>query len=279
MFDYPSPKMTLQRFGLLAKKSFGQNFLSDAHLATKLAALAPLASTVVEIGAGLGGLTALLLNRGHRVVAVERDRELLPVLQQSFAPALSTGQLTLLEADAKQLDYAALFGNAEKRVLMGNLPYQITGPLLQLTASLAPHLTSAIFMVQLEVAERLTAAPSTPQYGALTVYTQAAFHVARPFVVRRGAFYPQPGVDSAVVELRPLEQPLAKETPVFRQLVKQAFQQRRKTLRNAWQRAFPWNEAQMQACAEAAGISLSRRGETLSVAQFAAMARATEPHA
>ncbi len=278
MFEYPSPKLTLQHFGLRAKKSFGQNFLSDAQLASKLAALAPLPSTVVEIGAGLGGLTALLLNRGHRVVAVERDRDLIPILHETFAPAQSSGQLTLLEADAKSLDYSALFSGAEPHVLMGNLPYQITGPLLQLTAALAAQLTCAIFMVQLEVADRLTAAPSTPQYGALSVYTQAAFRVERRFIVRRGAFYPQPGVDSAVVELRPLDQPLAKETPVFRQLVKLAFQQRRKTLRNAWQRAFPWAEAQMQACAEAAGISLTSRGESLSVAQFAAMARATEPH-
>lgn len=278
MFEYPAPKTTLQRYGLRAKKSFGQNFLSDAQLAAKLAALAPSPSTVVEIGAGLGGLTALLLNRGHRVVAIERDRDLLPILEQTFASALQSGQLTLHEADAKQLDYGALFGDSEQQVLMGNLPYQITGPLLQLTAALAPRLTCAIFMVQLEVADRLTAHPSTPAYGALSVYTQAAFRVERRFIVRRGAFYPQPGVDSAVVELRPLEQPLAEETPVFRQLVKHAFQQRRKTLRNAWQRALRWDAAQLQACAEAAGISLSSRGESLSVAQFAAMARATERH-
>jgi 16S rRNA (adenine1518-N6/adenine1519-N6)-dimethyltransferase len=128
-----------------------------------------------------------------------------------------------------------------------------------------------VYLVQLEVAERLAASPGGDSWGALSVFTQAAYEIRRELVVRRGAFYPQPGVDSAVVVLTPRETPLAEETREFRELVSRAFEQRRKTLRNAWRGALGLDAARVEAAARRAGIDLGARGETLDITAFARM--------
>ncbi len=268
----PSPKTLLDRYGLRAKKHFGQNFLADPGLAARIAALAtPQAGgSVVEIGAGLGALTAPLLDRAARVTAIERDRDLIPALNDRFSNAIEDGRLTVLEADAKQVDYSALLAGPQPRVLAGNLPYQITGPLLEIAVGMAPQVARVVVLVQLEVADRLAARPATAAYGALTVFVQAQFAVDRALVVRRGAFYPQPGVDSAVVVLTPHARPVTEETPIFREVVHAAFAQRRKKLRNAW-RALQLDD-RLEATARRAGIDLDARGETLQPADFARMA-------
>jgi 16S rRNA (adenine1518-N6/adenine1519-N6)-dimethyltransferase len=180
----------------------------------------------------------------------------------------------VLEADAKEADYPALLTSGpEPRVIAGNLPYQITGPLLERLVDLGAGIARAVALVQLEVADRLAAAHDTENYGALTVFVQARFTVERALVVRRGAFYPQPNVDSAVVVLTPRAEPIARETEVFRAVVHGAFRQRRKKLRNAWRGVAGLPEEALLAAAERAGIKLDRRGETLSVAEFARMAR------
>jgi 16S rRNA (adenine1518-N6/adenine1519-N6)-dimethyltransferase len=269
-----SPKALLERFGLRPKRSFGQNFLADANMAARIAELATPSPDceVVEIGAGLGALTAVLLGRAKRVVAIERDRDLVPALTEIFAEPIAGGRLELLEADAKQVDYLECLAGAApaSRIIAGNLPYQITGPLLERIVGMGRSIRRGVFLVQKEVADRLAAAPGTEDYGALSVFVQAQFHVERAFIVRRGAFYPQPGVDSAVVVLNPHEVPISEETSAFRRVVKSAFAARRKTLRNAW-RALGTGEA-VAAAAQAAGVNLDARGETLSVAQFAAFA-------
>jgi len=127
-----------------------------------------------------------------------------------------------------------------------------------------------VFLVQLEVADRLAAAPNSEAYGALSVFAQRAFKVERAFVIRRGAFYPQPNVDSAVVRLEPIGS--GPETDEFRAVVRGAFAQRRKQLKNAWTRVFGERGIDLVAAAERAGIDLSARGETLSVADFVRMA-------
>ncbi len=266
-----SPKAQLAGLGLQAKRSFGQNFLSDINIARRIASLAtqPAGGTVIEIGAGLGALTAPLLDRASRVIAVERDRDLVPYLRERFAADVASGKLSVVEADAKSYDYAASFqAAAGPCVLTGNLPYQITGPLLELTVQLSAQIERAVYMVQLEVAERITAAPGSKIYGALSVFVQAAFVTQRALVVKRGAFHPQPGVDSAVIVLERRDVPVALETDLFRKLVKDAFAARRKTLRNAW-RGVGGDE--LDAAAAAAGIDLNLRGETLGVEAFAAM--------
>ncbi|HEY6561592.1 MAG TPA: 16S rRNA (adenine(1518)-N(6)/adenine(1519)-N(6))-dimethyltransferase RsmA [Polyangiaceae bacterium] len=269
--------MLLQRHGLRAKKHFGQNFLMDAELATRIAELltTPERGTVVEIGAGTGALTARLLERAARVIAIERDRDLLPVLRAELADALDSGALELLETDAKSCDWASLLATQPRpHVVGGNLPYQITGPLLRSVGLAAPVLDRVVFLVQLEVADRLVAQPLTDAYGALSVFAQNAFEAQRAFVVRRGAFYPQPGVDSAVVVLVPREAGESPESEEFRALVRAAFAQRRKTLRNAWHGVLSTDATGLERAARDAGIDLSLRGEALSVAAFARMARA-----
>jgi 16S rRNA (adenine1518-N6/adenine1519-N6)-dimethyltransferase len=213
-------------------------------------------------------LTSALAQRGHHVQAIERDRDLIPVLNQELREPISEGRVTILEADAKQVDYAQLFqAMPAPRALVGNLPYNLTGPLLRSACSLAPLLDSVVFLVQLEVAERLCSAANAPNYGALTVFAQAAFDVKRAFVVRRGAFYPQPNVDSAVVVMTPTPNPIA-ETEVFRVFVKAAFAQRRKTLRNSWGEAFAGFGVDAEEVAHKAGVNLGARGETLGVREF-----------
>jgi 16S rRNA (adenine1518-N6/adenine1519-N6)-dimethyltransferase len=271
-----SQKALMERYGLRPKRHFGQNFLNDSAILSKLSQhIAEGAASTVEIGAGLGALTRPLLEHGLKVTAIERDRDLIPVLHREFESEVNSAQLTLLEADAKTADYPALLAALPApRVLAGNLPYQLTGPLLRLVPHLAPLLARAVFLVQLEVADRLAAQAGSREYGALSVFTQAAFTVRRAFVVRSGAFLPQPQVDSAVVLLTPLEQPVSRETPAFVALVHAAFQQRRKTLRNAWRGVRDLSADELSQHAQSAGIDLGARGETLTVEQFARMAQA-----
>jgi 16S rRNA (adenine1518-N6/adenine1519-N6)-dimethyltransferase len=270
------PRALLASRGLRAKKHFGQNFLADRNLAARIAELAtdPPGGSVVEIGAGLGALTEPLLERGARVFAIERDRDLVPLLRQELAPAIESGALTILEADAKAVDPLSLLeGCPRPRVLAGNLPYQLTGPLLEQATRAARGIDRAVILVQLEVADRLTAGPGTASWGALSIFVQAQFALRRAFVVRRGAFHPQPGVDSAVVVLEPHAVPIAEETPAFRALVHAAFAQRRKKLKNAWAGVLGLEPAEVAAAAERARVDLEVRGETLAIADFARMAR------
>jgi 16S rRNA (adenine1518-N6/adenine1519-N6)-dimethyltransferase len=270
-----SPKAVLQRYGLFAKKSFGQSFLADARLAAQIAAHAAgseATGSVLEIGAGLGALTIPLLDEFTHVIAVERDRDLVPVLRELFAAELESGRLSLEQADAQSLDFLSLFqGRPEPWVVAGNLPYQLTGVLLRKVTGMARALRRAAFLVQLEVADRLVARPSAPDYGALSVFVQAQYEPRRVFVVRRGAFYPQPRVDSALVVLSSRESPLCEETTAFRDVVHAAFQKRRKTLRNAWRGLLSRSDREIQEAAARANIDLDARGETLDVSAFARM--------
>lgn len=271
-----SSKLLRER-GLAPKKAFGQNFLQDATAAERIAALAttPPGGTVLEIGAGLGALTMPLAARAAKVIAVERDRDLVPVLRELTA---ATPHVAVLEANAVELDWAALLADGPPpRVVAGNLPYAITGRLVAMAVHAAPHLDRAVFMVQREVADRLCAAPGGKEYGALSVFTQAACAVERALKVPAGAFYPAPQVDSAVVTLTPLRPPRAAETPAFRELVKRAFGQRRKKLRRAWRGVLGLSDAELAEHAGAVAIDLDARGETLAVDAFDAMARRASP--
>ncbi|MGH7285101.1 MAG: 16S rRNA (adenine(1518)-N(6)/adenine(1519)-N(6))-dimethyltransferase RsmA, partial [Polyangiaceae bacterium] len=224
-------------------------------------------ATVVELGAGLGALTSLLASRASRVIAVERDRDLVPLLRESMK---AFPEVEVVEDDAQSIDLAARFANAgTPRVLCGNLPYQITGKLLGIATRNATLFDRAIFMVQKEVADRLRASPSTKDYGALTVFAQAAFDVTLVRTVPPGAFFPPPDVTSAVIAMSTTRPPRARETETFRALVKGAFAQRRKTLRNAWRSL---GADKIERAAKSAGISLDARGETLDVEAFAKMA-------
>jgi 16S rRNA (adenine1518-N6/adenine1519-N6)-dimethyltransferase len=265
----------LREAGLSPKKSFGQNFLVSPHVVRGIAeACVPDAEVgrarCLELGAGLGALTSELLDRAAHVTAVERDRDLVPILSRALAPLLEAKKLAIVEDDAQAVDVAALLGGpdpASARVLCGNLPYQITGRLLQLAVHQAAHVERVVFMVQDEVASRLVAAPGTKDYGALTVFVRAAFDVTRVFKVSRGSFHPPPEVTSSIVRLVPMRPARAEETESFRALVRGAFGARRKTLRNAWSGVAPADV--IAAVAAEANVSLDARGETLSVDDYA----------
>jgi 16S rRNA (adenine1518-N6/adenine1519-N6)-dimethyltransferase len=270
----------LRARGLSPKKRFGQNFLTDPHAAQRIAeaATTPPGGTVLEIGAGLGALTRPLLARASHVIAVERDRDLVPILSAELCDATASGKLTIVEADALDLDWAASVASGPRpHAVAGNLPYLITGKLLERAVGLADVIDGAVFMLQAEVAERLSAQPDTEAYGALTVFVQAAFVVKKILTVKGGAFYPRPEVDSAVVLLVPHRPRRAAETEAFRAVVKAAFGTRRKTLRNAWKGLFGWSREELEAKAREAGISLDARGETLAVEAFARLSGMAEP--
>ncbi len=277
---YPSPRALLDQYELRAKKSWGQNFLGDPEVLDDIArAAAPQAGeTVVELGAGLGHLSARLLARGARVVAVERDRDMVRVLRGELGD-----RLTLLEADAARLDWpdlASRYGSAEadrsapRVAVAGNLPYHLSSPILFSLLDAAPAIRRAVFLLQREVAERLAAGPGDENHGLLSVLLQRHADVA---VVRRvpaGAFWPPPRVESAVLEarFRPPADPVADEAR-FRALVKAGFGQRRKTLRNALEAARLAPAERLEAAFAAAGIDPRRRGETLTLAEWAALER------
>ena len=271
-----SPKQLLSEWNLRAKHHFGQNFISNLELSEKIAerAVQGQGGTVIEIGAGLGALTAPLLTRANKVVAIERDRDLVPFLHGKFEQYIHDGRLVVLEEDAKATDYLRQFGiGPAPFILAGNLPYQITGPLLRRAVELASVIERAVLMVQLEVADRLCASPGSRSYGALSVFAQACFSVQRVSVVKRGAFYPQPNVDSAIIELNPLHPFVSEESPLFREIVQLAFRYRRKILRNAWSGLTLAAVSDLASAAARSEIDLDARGETLSVHHFARLAK------
>jgi 16S rRNA (adenine1518-N6/adenine1519-N6)-dimethyltransferase len=268
----------LKGAGLSPKKAFGQNFLvSESALAVVAEACVPAAEVgrarVVELGAGLGALTSLLVSRARHVTAVERDRDLIPILESTLQEPIASGRLSVSESDAQRFDVAGELATGEEgpRVLCGNLPYQITGQLLRLATVHAESLDRVVFMVQEEVADRLMAKPSTKAYGALTIFVRAAFDAERCARVPAGAFFPAPNVSSALVALLPVRPPRARETETFRALVKGAFATRRKTLRNAWRGVID-DRAELERVAAEATVSLDVRGETLDVEAFARVA-------
>ncbi len=220
-------RAVLRRSGLSPKKGFGQNFLVSQHTIDAIAAACIPDSEVgrarvLELGAGTGALTRALALRARSVVAVERDRDLVPVLAEELAD-LPEGRVRIVEGDAQAVDPRELLGAADvdsPRVLCGNLPYQITGRLLERAVVNADDVERVVFMVQLEVADRLAAEPGSKTYGALTVFVRAAFRCAKVLTVGPGSFHPPPDVTSAVIRLEPERPRRAVETDTFRAVVR-----------------------------------------------------------
>jgi 16S rRNA (adenine1518-N6/adenine1519-N6)-dimethyltransferase len=250
-----------------AKRRFGQHFLSDPRILGRIAdalVLGP-ADTVLEIGPGPGGLTAALAARAEQVIAIEKDRDLVPALRARFPG------VTIVEGDALDLDWHALVpaaGAAEIKIA-GNIPYNITSPLID-KALLPPRPAVIVFLVQKEVAERVTAAPGTPEYGALTVGVQAVARAERLFTVPAGAFHPRPKVDSAVLRLTPVAEPLVPdpERAGFRRLVVGLFGFRRKQLLRALRELTAWDVDRTAAVLRRAELDERARPEVLTPAEF-----------
>ena len=265
----PDARDLLRKYDLSPKRSFSQNFLIQPQAIAQIAdAVAALGHEVVELGPGLGALTYALLTRGCRVLAVELDPDMVRVLRAELA---DQSRLEICHGDAARVDFVEHSSSCgSKLVVTGNLPYQSTGLILRGVVAQRAVLVGAVLMVQREVRERLVAKPGSKEYGALTVFTQAGFEVETVLRLRPGSFYPAPQVESAVVRLLPREAPLAEETESFRAVVRAAFQMRRKTLRNAL-RALGDVELANRALS-GAGIDPGRRGETLSIEEFARLA-------
>jgi 16S rRNA (adenine1518-N6/adenine1519-N6)-dimethyltransferase len=247
------------------RKRFGQNFLADPHYVARIvAAVDPRpGERVVEIGPGLAALTGGLIARAGHIDAIEIDRDLAARLSGRF----DARELSLHVGDALDFDFGALGGDLR---VVGNLPYNISSPLLFHLAAHAAHLKDVTVMLQKEVVDRMTASPGSAEYGRLTVMLQATFAIERLFVVPPGAFRPAPKVDSAVARLVPLREraPAIADRALFARLVAAAFAQRRKTLRNA---LASFGDAD---ALRAAGIDPGARGETLSVGDFVRLADA-----
>jgi 16S rRNA (adenine1518-N6/adenine1519-N6)-dimethyltransferase len=246
-----------------ARKRFGQNFLVCRGTIAKIVeAIAPRrADRVVEIGPGLGALTEPLLERLNHLHVVEIDRDLIARLRDRFTP----DRVTIHEGDALEFDFGTI--GADLRVV-GNLPYNISTPLLFHLAAFAPSVRDMHFMLQKEVVDRMVADPGTADFGRLSVMLQYRFDMERLFVVPPGAFNPAPKVDSAIVRLipKPAAALTARDELLLAKLVLAAFGQRRKMLRNNL-REFVNEDGLM-----AVGIKPTARAEELAVADYVRLA-------
>ena len=254
-----------------AKRRLGQHFLTDPRLLGRIAdALeAGPEDTVLEIGPGAGGLTRPLIGRAGRVIAIEKDHDLVPALRQRF-PGVD-----VREGDALDFDWHTLVPAGTRLLVTGNIPYNITSPLID-KALLPPRPKRIVFLVQKEVADRVTAAPGTSAYGALSIGVQAAAHAERIFTVPAGAFHPRPKVDSAVLRLTPLVEPLIRddEREGFRALVVGLFGFRRKQLVRGLRELTGWEAERVTEVLVETGIAGTVRPEVLSPAAFVRLHRA-----
>lgn len=268
----------LKKHHITLQKKYGQNFIGDPALLERIATVCDWqpGDRALEIGPGAGTLTRAIAREAEEVLAVEIDRRLAPLLEETLADCAN---VHLVFTDALKADLDALMrdtlGWDGRYKLIANLPYYITTPLIMHVLEDSEKVSELVIMVQKEVGERLCAAPGSKAYGAVTVMVQYAATVARAFDVGRHAFVPAPEVDSTILHLIPYEKrPIqAQSDAVLRRVVKAAFSQRRKTLRNSLS-SLGCDKALIRQALEAAGIEDSRRAETLSVAEFVALANA-----
>ena len=272
---YEDPRRVLKRYGLKPKYSWGQNFLVSKGAVLKIAraCVDEKGRRVIEIGAGLGTLTGSLLDAGGRVLAVERDRELCRVLRAEFG---HIEEFSLEEADAKTYDYIKALGD-EPGVVAGNLPYQLTGPLIRRITEIGPSMMLlAVIMVQREVAERILADPGDKGRSAFSVMVQAR---CIPKILHRlspSAFHPKPKVESAVLTLKPRSTPIVgNDVPmdVFDRVVKAAFSSRRKTLKNAFVSSRLASKSRIENVLAAANVDPQTRAERLTIEDFYAISQ------
>ena len=252
-----------------AKRRLGQHFLTDPRILARIAdALeANPDDTVLEIGPGHGGLTEALAARAGQVVVIEKDRQLVPALRARFP------SVEVIEGNALDLDWHTLIRGPF--LLAGNIPYNITSPLLD-KALVPPLPRRIVFLVQKEVADRVTAAPGTSEYGALSVGLQSVTRAERLFTVAAGAFQPRPKVDSAVLRLTPLAHPLVSdaERESFRAAVVGCFSYRRKQMLRGVRELTGWEAPRARELLERAAVSPVVRPEVLSLMEFVQLHRA-----
>ena len=288
MTEYPqiaSPIRTqaiLNRYHLSAKKSLGQNFLTDLGVLDNIVKAAEITKedNVIEIGPGIGGLTEQLAKAANKVIAFEIDANLLPVLDETLVPY---DNIKIINQDILKANLPKIIGeefdSSKPLKVVANLPYYITTPIVMDLIAGETVFNAIVVMMQKEVAERLNANPSTKPYGSLSVIVQELNHVEISFVVPKTAFIPQPKVDSAIVKLTPRADNPVKpfDQKAFISFVRGCFMHQRKTLWNNLQGVFgktPEIKAAIKEVLAAVDIDAGVRPESLTVAQFVSMANA-----
>jgi 16S rRNA (adenine1518-N6/adenine1519-N6)-dimethyltransferase len=263
-------RAVLDRHGIRASKALGQHFLADPNTARRIIRYAGIApgDDVVEIGPGAGSLTLALDAAGARVVALELDQHLLPVLHD----VLGARPVDVVHGDAMEVDWVHLLRRSPRWAMVSNLPYNVATPVVVRALECAPMIDRMLVMVQREVGERLAARVGTRAYGAVTVKVSYYADAKVVGVVPPTVFTPRPNVDSALVRLKRRPPPVTVDDPASMfDLVRAGFATRRKTLRNALGDVLG---TQTVAVLEAAGIDPSRRAETLDLQDWAALAAA-----
>ncbi|MGC9196244.1 MAG: 16S rRNA (adenine(1518)-N(6)/adenine(1519)-N(6))-dimethyltransferase RsmA [Syntrophobacteraceae bacterium] len=273
MADFQTPADYFQNREARPLKHFGQHFLAQPATALKIVQSAQIepCDVVVEIGPGLGALTRFIVGKGERIYLVEVD----PAMVKYLAERTNEKETTIYRQDALSFDFQSISASLKKRlVVLGNLPYNISSPLLFRLLEDFPAIDRAVFMVQKEVGTRFAAPPGSKDYGVLSVLLGVYSRVQKLFVVGPGQFHPPPKVDSIVLRIDFFK--TAPEGPGFdflRKLVSKAFQQRRKTLGNSLCGVFGLSSEVLKRAFEAGGIDPKRRAETLSPDEFLVLAR------
>lgn len=285
--DIATPSRTkeiLKKHGFTFKKSLGQNFLTEPNILRKIVETAGIDenTNVIEVGPGIGALTEQLARNAAQVLAFEIDDRLLPVLQDTLAPYPN---VTVVHQDVLEADLVKTTGEVFTKDLpikvVANLPYYITTPIMMHFLESDLPVAEMVVMMQREVADRISAAPGTKAYGSLTIAVQYYMEAKLAFIVPKTVFVPQPNVDSAILKLtrRPTPAVAVTDEQAFFRLTKAAFQLRRKTLWNNLLHAYGKDDATkawLTTSLEEADIDPKRRGETLSLAEFAALSNALE---
>ena len=272
-------KRIVQENQIRFQKKFGQNFLIDPHVLAKITAAADLHpdEAVIEVGPGIGTLTQELAEGAGKVLAIEIDRHLVEVLEKTLAPYPN---VTVIRQDILEIDPQELMGlcrPCEKISLIANLPYNITSPLVMKYLQEAPFVSSMVLMLQEEVARRMQAEPGTKDYGSLSVAVQYYAEAEIKAFVPMNCFYPRPKVGSCVIRLDRRQEPAAQvpNEELFFKVVRSAFNQRRKTLVNSLSNGLSgeFTKEQVRQALASAGIDEKRRGEELTIKEFAMIAK------
>ena len=273
-----NPQVTIQtikKYEFAFQKKFGQNFLIDDHVITKIINAAEITKNdlVLEIGPGIGTMTQYLAESAGKVIAVEIDKNLIPILGETLA---EYDNVTIINEDILKLDINRLVeeeNDGKPIKVVANLPYYITTPIIMGLFESHVPLQSITVMVQKEVADRMQVGPGTKDYGALSLAVQ---YYAEPYVVANvppNCFIPRPGVGSAVIRLTRYEEPpvMVKDESLMFKLIRASFNQRRKTLQNGIANSpeLPYSKAQVEKALEKMGLAANVRGESLTLAEFA----------
>lgn len=270
-------KQLLEQYGFRFKKSLGQNFLVDTNVIRNIIDAAGIDKTsgVIEIGPGMGSLTEQLAKHAKHVLAFEIDQRLIPILGETLSPY---DNVTVINEDILKADVASAIEthlhDCDEIFVVANLPYYITTPILMGLLEKHLNINSYVVMMQKEVGERLSAAPSTKAYGSLSIAVQYYTDVKRIMVVPKGVFMPPPNVDSLVVKLTTLESPRVdvEDETLFFKLTRGAFVQRRKTILNNYMSLIQdskEHKARIVEWLEESGVAPSRRGESLDLNDYA----------